>query len=325
MVTVPRLQGLNLTPAINAFDRGREQGQERRKQNALAEFGQGAFQGDEQALNALFQANPQAGLQLAQFNEQRQARERAAATQAETTAFNRARAEKNDAFKREEFEFDKTTANRDFDLKQKELALKIKKLDAKPKATLKEVTDLRKEVTKVSKNYIDSVGAFGKLRAAATAPNPKGSDDTAVIFNFMKMLDPRSTVREGEAATVEQSKGVPDTIRNLYNKIVDGTPLTPEQRQDIMRTAQRQFAEVEAQQNKVFDFFEAFAEKNGIDPNDIAIDIGLVPNPNAPPETQDVQAAPEPAIQLLLSDPSLAAQFDEKFGPGSAARVLGGQ
>lgn len=75
MPTLPQLQGLNLVGALNEFNRGREVGIERRERNALAEFGQAAFQGDQNALNQLFQTNPRAAFQLAQINEQRGARE----------------------------------------------------------------------------------------------------------------------------------------------------------------------------------------------------------------------------------------------------------
>ena len=51
------------------------------------------------------------------------------------------------------------------------------------------------------------------------------------------MLDPNSVVREGEFATAQNSTGVPDRVRNLYNKIMTGERLNPSQRQEFIDTA----------------------------------------------------------------------------------------
>jgi len=58
------------------------------------------------------------------------------------------------------------------------------------------------------------------------------------------------------------------------------------------------------------------------------------PEPVTPQTTPQSQAVPQPqgqrqpsqqSIDALLADPSKAGEFDEFFGPGSAARILGGQ
>ena len=57
------------------------------------------------------------------------------------------------------------------------------------------------------------------------------------VFSYMKILDPGSTVREGEAASAQNAAGVPDRIRNYYNQLIAGERLSPEQRADMARTA----------------------------------------------------------------------------------------
>lgn len=59
----------------------------------------------------------------------------------------------------------------------------------------------------------------------------KGSPQAniAIVYSFMRSLDPTSTVREGEYATAQNSAGIPDNVRNLFNKAINGNFLTPSQ------------------------------------------------------------------------------------------------
>ena len=45
-----------------------------------------------------------------------------------------------------------------------------------------------------------------------------GAGDAAIVFGYMKMLDPTSVVREGEQATTRNAVGVPEAIRGMYNQ-----------------------------------------------------------------------------------------------------------
>ena len=98
----------------------------------------------------------------------------------------------------------------------------------------------------------------GKTHVTQTKPPPVGGIDTVnpralmppnnavVLDNFisseaglaMKMLDPTSVVREGEAASVRNAAGVPDRIINWYNNTLTGDQLGPKQRAEILATAE---------------------------------------------------------------------------------------
>jgi len=60
------------------------------------------------------------------------------------------------------------------------------------------------------------------------AKNPSGISDISLIFGLMKSLDPRSTVREGEAAMVENAQGAFTRLMNIQNRVQEGRLLPDE-------------------------------------------------------------------------------------------------
>ena len=102
-------------------------------------------------------------------------------------------------------------------------------------------TKLRKEYDKSSKDFKEAKLGFEKVQNAASA-EPSGANDLAIIFGYMKVLDPGSVVREGEFANAENTAGVPDRIRNLYNKLREGQRLSDPQRANFIKSARTQFA-----------------------------------------------------------------------------------
>lgn len=121
----------------------------------------------------------------------------------------------------------------------------------------KAVESARKEFSGLApvKEFGTQAASYGRIIASAEDPSPAG--DLALIFNYMKVLDPGSAVRETEFANAENAGSVPSRIRGLYNKVLEGTRLTPEQRQDfvsrgtmIYQDAERQYSNIESQYKK---------------------------------------------------------------------------
>lgn len=66
---------------------------------------------------------------------------------------------------------------------------------------------------------------------------PTAAGDLSMIFSYMKMLDPASTVREGEFANAQNAAGVPDQVKNMWNRLSTGERLNDAQRQDFKSQA----------------------------------------------------------------------------------------
>jgi len=93
--------------------------------------------------------------------------------------------------------------------------------------------------------------------------------DIALIFGYMKMLDPGSVVREGEFATAQNAAGVPDRIINIYNKLVDGERLNEKQRAAFKGQAEALYKTAQKEESVVRGGIERIAKGYGLNPENI--------------------------------------------------------
>ncbi|GAB3773743.1 hypothetical protein GCM10028796_46680 [Ramlibacter monticola] len=93
------------------------------------------------------------------------------------------------------------------------------------------------DFTKEVKQHRDRVDTFANLQTTAQRNDP--ASDMAFIFQYMKMLDPGSVVREGEFASAQNAGGIDVRVRNLYNRAIKGNFLDPKQRTEMLGAAGR--------------------------------------------------------------------------------------
>jgi len=103
-----------------------------------------------------------------------------------------------------------------------------------------------KEWRTIAPAYGRVVAAYEEAVKGENSGRPSPSADISLVFSFMKMLDPNSVVRESEYATAENARGVPESIRAAYNKLISGTRLTASQRADFVSQA---YAQVQSAAN----------------------------------------------------------------------------
>lgn len=123
-----------------------------------------------------------------------------------------------------------------------------------------------------------------------------GIGDIGGIFATMKMFDPTSTVREGEFATASNSSGVPEYLRNAYNRVIDGQRLTPEQRAEFVQVARSQLSTYETGYQRRVQDFTRLGESYGLDVQNI---LG-----SAAPQREESQAAPAPRRERQTQVPA---------------------
>lgn len=143
------------------------------------------------------------------------------------------------------------------------------------------------------KNYQIVRSAYQNVQNAAKDPSAAG--DLSMIFAYMKILDPNSVVREQEFANAQNAAGVPDRIRNVYNRIMSGERLNDTQRQDFINqatklhdTSMRQYQSVRQQMGTIAGGAKAR-------PDQVMVDFGAVqpPQGDPPPQPQAPQQPPQ--------------------------------
>lgn len=121
--------------------------------------------------------------------------------------------------------------------------------------------------------FITARDAHARLEEAAKDPSPAG--DLALLYNYMKVLDPGSTIRESEFATAAASGSIPQQMKGAWNKVINGKRLDDSVRQDFLDRSRKIFTGMKAQQDKTTKEFKTLAEKNGIDFNNVVRDTAL--------------------------------------------------
>lgn len=129
---------------------------------------------------------------------------------------------------------------------------------------------LRSDFEQGSKTFRESATAYRRILDSAKDPSAAG--DLGLIFGYMKLLDPTSTVREGEFATAQQAGSIPQSIVSAYNKAVSGERLAPELRKDFVSRARSLYQGQERSQSSYENQFRDISGRNKVDPRNVIID-----------------------------------------------------
>ncbi len=156
----------------------------------------------------------------------------------------------------------------------------------KPPDTFKQETTLRKEFegspeSKQFKTVEDSYKVINSIE-----PSPAG--DISLIFSYMKMLDPGSTVREGEFANAQNAGSVPDRISNMYNKVVSGERLNDAQRTDFKNQAKQLYVTRQKSYGEAANKYRSMGSQYKLNPEMIAPTVKIEQAPTPTPSYGDL-------------------------------------
>ena len=189
------------------------------------------------------------------------------------------------------------------------------------------------------KGYEQARGAADRLsRLVQSSKEGKfgtGAGDIAMVFNFMKTLDPESIVMPGEAATARNAPGVTENFRNYYNYLLSGQFLTPATRNDFLTTVNSELESRKGIALQEAKRYRGLARGVQVNPDHIVprmfagVDLDGDGRPDQPSpqlgQPQSVQARsqtgqsvsiPAAAVQFLIQngDEATVRAFEQKYG-----------
>lgn len=184
---------------------------------------------------------------------------------------------------------------------------------AKPALSLKDQLALegkyRDDFVRDMKPIAEQEFAFKRLNASQN----NAAGDLALIFNYMKLLDPSSAVKETEFANAQNAAGVDERIRNVYNKVKSGEFLSESQRKEFRGQAAELFKPYKEKGDRIRTAYKTEAKRTGIDPAAIFLSA---------PEEEQPQAAPQPGPTMTPAQPraTQAAPAMTPLGDGFSLR-----
>jgi hypothetical protein len=143
------------------------------------------------------------------------------------------------------------------------------------------------------KTFPEAQRAYASMRSSAEKANAGGATpgiyDTSLVFGFFKAIDPNSTVREGEFASVAASMGLPAQIVTQMQRLDSGGFLTPEARNALVEIAGQRVNEQRQDVSSEYNRFSDVIKTYGFKPEEIIAMPRVLPSLGLPPGVIDVQ------------------------------------
>ncbi len=192
--------------------------------------------------------------------------------------------------------------------------------EQKPGQIFTQEQQLRTQYLGQTKDFRDVRDAYGRISSSAKDSSPAG--DLSLIYNFMKMQDPGSTVRESEFAAAAASGSYGDRLQAAGEKILSGKRLSPEQRADFAGQAKRLYGAAEFQKKKTQSEYRKMAgQYPGLNPDRVLFEDNLTtaPAPATPAQADPAKVAKAKQYMALPPD----SPFRTPAHDAAAKAILG--
>jgi len=134
------------------------------------------------------------------------------------------------------------------------------------------------EANPIVKEYVGVQDNLDSMRNIIKA-GVRGPEDLALVFAFMKSLDPTSVVRESEYDAAARSGNIFSGVFAKFNGYLkeDGGSLPENVRQGFIKVAEQRLAAKQRQYDSYAKQTRSIAEKQGLNPDNVAVEFTLPP------------------------------------------------
>ena len=124
--------------------------------------------------------------------------------------------------------------------------------------------------TKTFATVAQQIGVFNE--SVAGARRGDAAAQMQMVYSYMHILDPNSSVREGEYANASNAAGVPEVVRNMWNKLQKGAFLPPDAVNRFAAQVNKDAAMWHRRLQPYITHFSRRAKDNGVDPKHVVQD-----------------------------------------------------
>ena len=166
------------------------------------------------------------------------------------------------------------------------------------------------------KDFQSAQAGFNRVVFGAATDSSAG--DIALIFGYMRTLDPNSVVRESEFALGESIGGLPGKVQAFYKKFTGKGRLTEAQRKEIIDAATKQFSTYQVEYDNFKNNFSKQTAQFGLDSGRIELS-----SDRRPKQVKVMVDGQEKIISLPLGTKVIKADLEEIIGAdGMKQQVL---
>lgn len=159
---------------------------------------------------------------------------------------------------------------------------------------------MRDDFRQESKNYLVMRDGFQRVKSSSASNT--GAGDLAMLYGFMKLLDPNSVVRETEFQMAQSAGSIPERMRAAWLRVISGQRLDPDVRAQFVKEAEAINRQNTADHAKMSGTYRRIAERGGLNPENVVVDYSAA-EPEPAPEQQT--GGTQPAMLGGIPNPML--------------------
>lgn len=178
-----------------------------------------------------------------------------------------------------------------------------------PEQAVKIEKELRGELVKSVESYENVKGAYDNIKDFSKQRT--GASDMGMVYSYIKLLDPTSTVGPGEKTTAENSGGIPENIRGQINHWLGKGSLSDTQRKNLIAGAKTLYGTKAKSYKQKTNQIKDLAERYKVNPANVVLN-----------EAEEIEESVQPSVQ---ANPTTSFSREEAAAELARRRASRGQ
>jgi len=154
---------------------------------------------------------------------------------------------------------------------------------AEGKQQFEQADKLRDEFQKLTGDFRIVQTSYENIRSAAKAND--GAGDMSMLYNYVRLLDPTSVVRESEFASAAASGSFGERVAGAVQRVLNGGRMPESLRQSFIREGQNLYNNQLKSHDAIANQYETLAKRFGLEPDRVVTRFNR-------PQDADVHAPP---------------------------------